>query len=251
MRSTVRTMALCGVITLALVGGADAQSQQGGLRALHEEVVALRAQVATLQSQLQALATLPAQMTDVQSTLGCMSKVGNDVVFEGCNVHVRSGSGSTDGVLNGLGNLVVGYSEGAGIADRSGSHNLVVGRFHEYSSWGGFLAGSSNSVTAPGASVCGGILNKAHGEHSIVSGGEVNTADGTRSSVSGGTGNTASGEYASVGGGAGNVASGFVASVNGGVDNHANGTRATVSGGRARSASATDSWVAGSLFEPN
>jgi hypothetical protein len=33
------------------------------------------------------------------------------VYFDGCNVNIRSGSGATDGTLNGLGNLVVGYNE--------------------------------------------------------------------------------------------------------------------------------------------
>ena len=45
----------------------------------------------------------------------------------GVNVHVRDGSGGTDGAVNGLGNLIVGYNEDSGDT-RSGSHNLVVGQ---------------------------------------------------------------------------------------------------------------------------
>ena len=34
----------------------------------------------------------------------------------------------------GLGNLVIGYNEDSGDDDRSGSHNLIVGGYHSYSS---------------------------------------------------------------------------------------------------------------------
>jgi hypothetical protein len=46
--------------------------------------------------------------------LFCMRREGNGVIFEGCNVHVRSGAGATE-TVNGLGNLIVGYNEVPGI----------------------------------------------------------------------------------------------------------------------------------------
>lgn len=57
-------------------------------------------------------------------------------VFEGANVMVTSGSGATAGPVNGLGNLIVGYDEviSSGTSDKSGSHNLVAGPGHNYSS---------------------------------------------------------------------------------------------------------------------
>jgi hypothetical protein len=73
--------------------------------------------------------------------LTCMRREGNDVIFEGCNVHIRSGAGYTGAPVNGLGNLVVGYNEAFPDDDRTGSHNLVVGAFHSYSSSGGLVAG--------------------------------------------------------------------------------------------------------------
>src|SRR5262249_37844100 len=110
--------------------------------------------------------------------LTCMRREGNDVIFEGCNVHIRSGAGATDAPVNRLGNLIVGYNEvGQPFEIRTGSHNLVVGPFHTYSSHGGFVAGHNNALLAP---------------HASVSGGELNTASGADASVSGGVGNTAS-----------------------------------------------------------
>ena len=43
---------------------------------------------------------------------------GPHVIFEGCNVHVRNGSGGTS-TLNGRGNLIVGYNEDATLDDRA------------------------------------------------------------------------------------------------------------------------------------
>src|SRR5205807_1257654 len=66
------------------------------------------------------------------TNLPCASQIGNDVYFTGCNVNIRSGSGSTDGPTNGLGNLIVGYNEfPSSVVTRSGSHNIVVGEDHE------------------------------------------------------------------------------------------------------------------------
>ena len=183
------------------------------------------------------------------------------VLFTGANVHVRSGSGTTndeDG-LSGRGNLIVGYNEANtdptdDTLFRGGSHNLVVGRQHQYTAFGGFIAGQDNVVTGNAASVGGGRDNTASGNQSSVSGGDTNTASGARSSVSGGENNTASDDHASVSGGRDNVASGPEASVSGGSLNEASGDEASgdeasVSGGSGRSATGFVDWVAGSLFE--
>ncbi len=152
--------------------------------------------------------------------------------FSGVNVHIVDGSGTTDGTVNGLGNLIVGYNELRGsLDDRTGSHNIVVGREHNYSSYGGLVAGSLNTLTAPYASVSGGRNNSARYAYSSVSGGEFNQALGYGDSVSGGHNNTANGQYASVSGGYSNEASGEGASVSGGYDSTATGDYATVSGG--------------------
>jgi hypothetical protein len=155
--------------------------------------------------------------------------------FEAVNVMVVNGTGTTAGATNGLGNLIVGYDEFLGEEDdnKNGSHNLVVGIGHNYSSFGGFVAGRDNTVSR---------------EYASVSGGNGNTASGRSSSVSGGNGNTASGQHSSVSGGAGNTASGDTSSVSGGQINTASGSASSVSGGFTRAASGQFDWRAGASF---
>jgi hypothetical protein len=122
-----------------------------------------------------------------------LSIAGSDAVFEGVNVHVRNGLGGTDSV-NARGNLIVGYDEARTTgSDKTGSHNLVVGWQHNYSSYGGLVAGSQNTVSAPFGSVSGGQNNTASAWVSSVSGGYTNTASGGWSSVSGGSSRSVSG----------------------------------------------------------
>src|SRR5687767_725294 len=81
---------------------------------------------AALEARIAALETA---LTNAQATIACMHTVGDDVFFEGCNVHIRSGSGATNAAVNGLGNLIIGYNEDTispfPPAQRTGSHNLV------------------------------------------------------------------------------------------------------------------------------
>jgi hypothetical protein len=136
------------------------------------------------------------------------------IKFSGANVQVVSGA-AKETEINGLGNLVVGNDEEPGA--QTGSGNLVVGTVKQtFTSYGGFLAGWHNTVSAGSASV---------------SGGEFGVASGLRSSVSGGYDNAASKEGASVGGGQENKANGLGASVSGGLFNEAGGTGAWAGGG--------------------
>ena len=166
------------------------------------------AAISTIQSDVDANTVAIATKTE----LPCASQVGTDVFFEGCNVHVRSGEGATwgkgtesTGTVNGLGNLIVGYDEVSG-GDKTGSHNLLVGPYHSYPSYGGFIAGYSNVASGAYSSVSGGDANVASGEASSVLGGRENLAIGDASSVSGGYDNTASGLSSSVSGGQSNTA---------------------------------------------
>jgi len=206
---------------------------------------------------------------------------GTDFIFNGLNVRVQSGGGSTDGAINGLGNLIVGYDEmrnDGTINDKSGSHNLVVGGRNNYSSSGGLVAGTHNTISGWSSSVSGGVANTASGNHSSVSGGDSNVASGYASSISGGGTNTASGQrssvsagahnyawdgYTSVSGGSGNyafaggsvsggyqnTASGMASSVSGGENNTASGDYSSVSGGQEHTAGGLYNWAAGELFE--
>jgi len=220
------------------------------------------ARPADLQSQVKELTN---RVRDLEAKLACMTKDGDEVVFEKCNIHIRSGSGQTDGEVNSLGNVIIGYNEAPSEhIKRTGSHNLVLGPDHAYTSFGGLVAGRENTISAPYASVSGGRLNTASGTAASVSGGSVNTASqdyasvsggksneakGLAASVSGGISNMAQGEYTSVSGGSDNIASGFAASVSGGSGNAASGNYSSISGGKRRSAMEQDNWRAGNLLE--
>lgn len=159
--------------------------------------------------------------------------------FTGVNIQIVNGLGATNGnpedphdifqnpgepdftSVNGTGNLIVGYQEfripGDGIPNqRSGSHNLVVGQGHNYTSYGGTVTGSSNQVSGTYSSVTGGWHNHASGHYSSVSGGSANRANVLYSTVSGGWQNHASGKYSSVSGGSENRASAMYSTVSGG-----------------------------------
>ena len=224
-------IALAIALFLVTLIPAAGSAQERGLAA---RVAELEAQVAAMEEILQFVYVETEEINYL---------AGPHLIIEGANVHVRSGSGNTVDdcglggspdfpnceSLTGLGNLIVGYNERAPSWGsrplpreiRTGSHNLVVGGFHTYSSFGGFIAGGNNKVTGANASVSGGSWNRASGFTSSICGGQGNAASGFGSSVSGGRGNVASG-YAS-----------------------------SVSGGENREALDYFNWAAGSLFEPN
>ena len=186
-----------------------------------------------------------------------------EVRITGANLRLVNGLRAT-ATANGLGNLLVGYNEPRqGENVQTGSHNVVVGQGHNFSSFGGLVVGRQNEIsgtfavviggfdnTASGASaaVSGGIFNRAIGESAAVSGGFDNKASASATSVSGGIGNTASGASATVCGGHGNTASGHTAAISGGEMNTASGFTSAVSGGRNHTVRGDFDWVAGSLF---
>lgn len=177
---------------------------------------------------------LDARLTAVEAKTAPLSVAGSDFIITGKNVHVLDGSGFTDGGM-GLGNLTIGYNALRGGGDvRTGTHNLIVGDFNSYSSFGGLVAGINNEIS---------------GVYATVTGGEFNWAAGPASSVSGGDSNFASGAHSSVSGGFFSEASALNASVSGGSNNLASGGSSSVSGGFSRSATGAYDWVAGPLFE--
>jgi hypothetical protein len=232
-------------IVLLALAPTGASAEQGGLE---KRVAQLEAQVTALTAALQEAQEILQFVRVETEEMDLLA--GPHWIIEGANVHVRSGSGDTqDGCgllepdypncesLTGLGNLIVGYNErGRGVPDRSGSHNLIVGRSHIYGSFGGLVAGRFNTILGAFASVSGGERNIASGDFSSVSGGLRNDATAHGSTVSGGLQNEASGEGASVSGGLASDASGFLASVSGGAFNQASGSCASVSGGQSNEA---------------
>lgn len=195
-------------------------------------VAALQGQVTTLQADLGAATSRIQELEAITEAVSLETVDGQPTIrFTGVNVQIVDGSGDTDGSVNGRGNLIVGYAENSGDA-RTGSHNLVVGRYQSYAGYGGLLGGENNSATGAGASATGGYANEA---------------SGFAASVGGGYGNVASGPYASVGGGESGVASGGSSSVGGGYLNQATGLLASVSGGQSNTASQWVTWVGGGL----
>lgn len=202
----------CIGILFAFVLGVSpqARAQAGGpLAEILEQLAALTQRVSTLETQVAArdtrlttvegqVSTLGTQVTALNDKTQYVSVSGTDMIITGANLHIRSGSGATNGdpsnpstpigTVNGLGNLIIGYNESAGTLgdERGGSHNLVIGIFHDYTSFGGMVVGRASHITAPYASVSGGANNTASSFYSSVSGGYGNTASGNFSSVSGG-----------------------------------------------------------------
>ncbi len=231
MRSLGISLAFA-LLLVVLIPAAESAQKDG----LAERVALLEAQVAAMEEIL--------QFVRLESE-GINGLAGPHWIFEGVNVHVRSGTGSTHGPCpadpdcarrRGLGNLIVGYNEGfpSQARIRHGTHNLVVGPRHQYPNSGGFVAGSDNAIWGQGASVTGGVENGALAKNASVSGGNNNVARGNFSSVSGGHFNSATADGSSVSGGVRNLASGDFSSV---------------SGGENRVAPDEFDWAAGSLFE--
>jgi hypothetical protein len=150
------------------------------------------------------------------------------IQISGANLQVLSGSGSTDGTVNGAGNVIIGYDEAPGA--QTGSHNLVLGGKQTYTSYGSLVGGWDNTASGPFTDAFG-LSNTASGEWTSVSGGAANIASGEGASVSGGVENTVTGHYSSVSGGVENRIESAGASVSGGFGNIAAGDYDWVSGG--------------------
>ena len=184
-------------------------------------VTSLQAQVSALQGQVDTLVAL----------LANVSRPDSDTIrFSDVNLQIVNGTGSTAGTGNGRGNLIVGYNENTVSASRTGSHNLVVGIDHEYTSYAGLLAGRRNRISGSSSSVMG-YGNEVTANYGSIGGGYENTVSSIYSSASGGRGNTVSAAYASISGGRNNLVSGNYASISGGYHNVASGEYAFVGGG--------------------
>lgn len=177
-------------------------------QALQSQIDALSAQVGYLQGQLAAAQNAIQNLLAWQQPVSqCLSANGPDVIVEECNLHIVNGLGQTN-TTNGVGNLIIGYNETGGSSiPRNGSHNLIIGPEHAFSSYGGLVVGAANEISGPYASVCGGEDNVAKGLAAAVSGGRGNLASGQDAVVSGGNENIASGNAATVSGSASQTAS--------------------------------------------
>jgi hypothetical protein len=282
----LRSLIAAGFVVALAPIPAQADEEERGrdkkIEALEAKLESLQAAVSALESQID---TLQKQLAVVQSNkalaLGPFVSVlsglvdgvnGPHIYFTGANIHIVSGSGSTDdnGNPRGLGNLIIGYDEDPGSyvdrspgddlplsplnpGDRGGSHNLVIGAANRFTraTFGGVVFGTANTINGYGASVSGGAGNTAFFYGASVTGGFSNTAADDCASVSGGRFNTSGSPFSSVSGGQNNIAAGitghfgFGASVSGGTGNRASGTDASVCGGEDNNAIDNDSTVTG------
>lgn len=161
---------------------------------MHAQTVKeLQAEVSSLRQQVSALKPLAALAPFVSVDFSSENGVpGPNITFKGVNVHIVNGMGQTQ-LTNGLGNLIIGYSEYTPqmtVMGRSGSHNLVIGRYHAWTGsaygnllsgeWdlaiggGGFAAGYQNEIEGLDAAVTGGSNNLAGADHSVILGGYNN-----------------------------------------------------------------------------
>jgi len=231
-------LALAVVMGTVLISPGSRQAVAQGygvtLQQLANRVTALETNAGVLDTRTSALET-KTQFVSVPSD--------GEMHIVGTNLHIENGLGATNGVpgdpvnisnqvVNGKGNLIIGYNALRGSGDnRTGSHNFILGDQNNYSSFGGLVAGDYNEISAPYTTVSGGYHNIADYNLAAVSGGYFNTASNFSAVVSGGSYNTASGFSASVSGGLFNTASGGDASVSGGVLINATGDTAWAAGG--------------------
>jgi hypothetical protein len=221
------------------------------VQTLSQTVQGLQSQLASANAQ-NAFALGQFVTVDTKDTINGLKPP--HIIFSGGNLHVRSGSGGTQDAT-GLGNLVVGYDEDSTScvaidaatidANRTGSHNLIIGDCHEFTGPAGFVAGHQNKTTAEYASVSGGSSNTASAAFASVSGGPNNVSSALSSNVSGGASNKASGDTSSVSGGASNHASGDGASITGGGLNSVSGDNSSIAGGNNNSVTGNDSFIGG------
>ena len=211
-------------------------SLQSTVNAQQNEINQLSSDLLSAQTQVNSLGSVVIDLQNDLQTLQANSVLDLDgylqlatingyvsAEFTGVNLVINNDTGITDGVSNGLGNLVIGYNENNG-AGRSfcsnplydnnitctdnggiwqnntttGSHNLVLGTEQSYTSYAAIVAGSSNVSNAPYANVLGGLSQLANGLYSSISAGFNNHAKGTYSSVSDGNNNNASGAFSPV-----------------------------------------------------
>jgi hypothetical protein len=150
---------------------------------------ALPAVIAQEENAMKGQKGLAQRVEALEKLLKHFSREKDEIFITGANLHIRNGLGSTGctnaqgdpipNCPNGRGNLIVGYNEPSPFQAemRTGSHNVVVGQFHNFSRFGGVVVGSANDISGDFASVSGGSGNTASGDHSAVSGGQNMTQD--------------------------------------------------------------------------
>lgn len=153
----------------------------------------------------------------LEAKLKYVSVNGTDMMITGANLHLRNGGGST-GHKNSLGNFILGYNETNGYDARTGSHNLILGRYNDYESHGSIISGE---------------VNTAKGDYTTILGGYecFTTEDGDSSAVIAGVNSAVSKEHGAVIAAKDSQVNGFLTGVMGGQTNIADGNFSAIVGG--------------------
>lgn len=233
---------------------ASSAQQATSINALQSELADADLEIVQLQAVAQSqgvsLNSLNARTTALEGKTAAITVSGDDLLVQGVNLHLRSGSGSTDGAPNGRGNLIIGYNEPGVPSERSGSHNLVLGIRNQYTSHSGIVGGVDNLVSAPYASVLSGELNQSTGLQSVIVSGYGGIADDTTSVVISGYQNQASGFRSVVVSGWQNDSNGSYSSILGGDANITTATESSIGGGSAITSTSTRKFSARGTIAP-
>lgn len=242
------------ILTIALLAtpNAEAAACLPGLP-MADLVVCLNNKLGQMEDDLAAAESRIEDLESENADLRTYLSVDTDndaIVIEGANLYVQSGSGFTYGTVNGLGNVIIGYDEADGYSgygtDRTGSHNLVIGPFHNYGNYGGIVSGYANTVSGAFAAVIGSTESEAAGNGSVVVagqdnltsdyitaivGGAYNTTEGRAAAIISGNENTTTGDYATIISGQSNTAGGNYATVMGALDTEVSGDHSSAISG--------------------
>ncbi len=204
---------------------------------LKDSVDALNVIVDDLETRLSALEVVLAGVTQSANVI---TFAGKDVIVSGGDLQVHKGTGNS-GTPNTTGNLIVGFNAArASGSDKSGSHNIIVGDNHNYTSTDGIVSGYQNSISG-GASIIAGRENIASGTYSAILGGKTDTISttGLYAGIVSGEGNMADQDYSSIIGGKLNTTLTNWTVVTGGYLNSAGAAYSTISGGKGNSITST------------
>lgn len=223
--SGLALVTLLGCVATGIRPVAHAQGYGVTLQTLVFRIAAINTTLTALESTVRghttSIDTLQTATQTLQAKTQYQSVSGTDTLFSGTNVCIQNGLGATNGnphnsssfteiATNGLGNLIIGYNA-TGHWDsingfrvfqdiRTGSHNLILGDWENYSSYGGLIAGQNNTISGPFACISGGRFNTASRDGASISGGFGNAVSGEFSSISGGQALTLSDSFAWSGG---------------------------------------------------
>lgn len=221
-------MSWLGLAVMGALGATSCGGSETDLGPLTKRVEALeaaltnaKAQIATLETDKAALEAKVAALEDL--TAPVTRDAEGDIVVSGVNVRIEDGMGQTrcaGSVCNGKGNLILGYNEPpmecaedgrpcfqtlpgctcaeATDAERTGSHNLVVGPRHRYTAGAGLIVGESNAVRQEVSSVLGGTFNEVNAQVSVVVNGTSNRITDSSGSILSGQRNTVASPYATI-----------------------------------------------------